>query len=98
MGQQTKLNRAFYNNTTLELTTNDIIVRFYRTAIVTWSKKRGGRIILNSGGWTTATTKTRMNQVANQYNLGYHVYQEKHEWYVDWKGEKLPFFDGITLK
>ena len=55
------------------------------------------KIILNSGGWETATTKSRMNQASNEYNLGFDVYQVDFTWYVDYQGETIPFKDGITL-
>ena len=55
------------------------------------------RIILNSGGWETATTKTRMNQASHEYGLGFEVYQVNFTWYVDYKGETIPFTDGMKL-
>jgi len=56
-------------------------------------------IILNTGGYKSFTTKTRMNQASSQFDLGYHVYQEKHVWYVDYNGETFVFKgDTITLK
>lgn len=58
-----------------------------------------GSILLNTGGWKSVTTKTRMNQAAQQFKLGYNVYQEKGEWFVLWKGEILPFSDySIVLR
>lgn len=46
----------------------DICIRYHATEVVRFN---GKRIILNGGGWRTNTTKTRMNQAANQYGLGY---------------------------
>ena len=48
-------------------------------------------IWLDTGGWYTITTKTRMNQAANQFDLGFQVWQSKGEWYV-----KRP--DGETVQ
>lgn len=49
-------------------------------------------IVLNTGGWRTATTKVRMNQTSNQFCLGYRVYQEKGNWFVRLSsGRILPF-------
>lgn len=56
-----------------------------------------GRIALNSGGWVTATTKTAMNQVSNQYCLGFRVSQVKGEWVVSHMGSELAFRDGLIL-
>ena len=39
-------------------------------------------ITLNTGGWKTATTKLRMNQASNQFNLGFSVYQKDFQWFV----------------
>ena len=48
-------------------------------------------ITLNTGGWKTNTTKLRMNQAANQFDLGYCVYQHKNKWYVSYKNQTIPF-------
>lgn len=54
-------------------------------------------ITLRSNGWETATTKLRMNQASNQYDLGFSVYQKARAWFVAFKGQVLPFSDGMTL-
>lgn len=59
----------------------------------------------------TNTTKLRMNQAANQFGLGFGVYQKNHAWFVViknpdytpenglpyWTDEKIPFLDGMEL-
>lgn len=58
-------------------------------------------VTLNTGGWKSATTKSRMNQTASQYDLGFHVYQEKGEWNVTIRdtGQTLPFYrDELIFK
>ncbi|MFW6272830.1 MAG: hypothetical protein ACOC2U_03525 [bacterium] len=74
-------------------------VTYHNTDVVKFNEKE---IILNSGGWLTNTTKTRMNQASNQFNLGYNVYQEKKAWYVSLKDVSgnyysLPFNDGFKI-
>lgn len=56
-------------------------VTYHNTAVVVvdWEKRR---VILNSGGWRTPTTKLRMNQAANEFGLPYHVFQKDHNWFV----------------
>lgn len=76
MAQQTKLGKG---NTTVRYEDGDTIVRFHLTDILRFDD---ARIVLNTGGWYTATTKTRLNQAANQFGLGYHVRQVKGLWYV----------------
>jgi hypothetical protein len=69
-------------------------VWYHKTAVVTFT---ANTIELNSGGWRTNTTKLRMNQTAAQFNLPFSVYQKKGEWFVTFKGETVPFHDGMCL-
>ena len=67
---------------------------YHSTAVVQFNSDK---IILNSGGWETATTKSRMNQASNQYGLEFEVHQVNFSWYVDYRGETIPFEDGMIL-
>jgi hypothetical protein len=67
-------------------------VTYVDTVVVKFNDKT---IHLNTGGWQTNTTKVRMNQVSNQYGLGYQVYQKKFIWYVDYKGETYTFKNKV---
>ena len=71
------------------------IVRYHSTDVVRFNQHE---IILNTGGWRTATTKLRMNQTANQYRLGFNVFQTKGMWHVviQRDGRTVPF-DTDTL-
>lgn len=91
MGQQSRIGKVA---TTVQVQDGSTRVTYHQTTVVQFS---ADLIVLNSGGWRTATTKSRMNQASNQFNLGYHVYQEKKVWYVRWCGESLEFEDGIEL-
>jgi len=57
-------------------------------------------VYLNSGGYRTATTKTRINQACNQFNLPISVYQKNFEWYIrnDSKDYTMPFKDGTVVR
>ena len=66
-------------------------VRYHQTDVVRF---KGERIILNTGGWFTATTKLRMNQASNQFGLGFRVYQKNHEWFVSLRDGRVFPFDG----
>lgn len=71
-------------------------VTYVRTQIVSWTHDT---VTLNSGGYETVTTKRKMNQAANQFALGFGVYQRKGKWYVDdAQGNVHEFHDGITLR
>jgi hypothetical protein len=79
------------------ITTNEagnISIIYHSTVVVKINKDS---IQLNSGGWQTNTTKTRMNQASSQFDLGFSVYQKQYKWYVDYKGKTLEFFDLMVL-
>lgn len=52
------------------------------------------QIALRTNGYFTVTTRNRMNQVSNQYQLGYLVFQRQGRWYVQWMGMTLPIEGG----
>lgn len=82
--------RKIANNTYLERIDADTVgVRLHRTFVVTI---REDSVTLNSGGWHTVTTKARMNDYAPC-----RVSQERGRWYVDYRGERLDYSDGMTL-
>lgn len=70
------------------------IVRLHNTDIVQFSK-RG--VILIAGEYLTNLTKTRMNQVSQEYGLGYRVVQIKFKWYVWFNAERTPFKNHMML-
>ena len=60
---------------------------------------RENAIILDTGGWFTPTTKTRMNQTSNAFGLGFQVYQKNYEWFADYNGKTYEFTkDHLSLK
>jgi hypothetical protein len=79
------------------LCTNGLISVIYHSTLVVEADKNKGTIKLDSGGWLTVTTKARMNQASNQFDLHYSVYQRKGVWYVKWQGKELSFYDGMYL-
>jgi len=93
MGQQATISRY---QTKVWSTGNLTTVRLYETNVVSFFTGGGDAVVLNSGGWRTATTKSRMNQTSNQYDLGYQVYQQDFEWFVKTRHDGiLPFVDGM---
>ena len=67
----------------------ETFVRYHNTDVVQFDSLY---ITLNTGGWETATTKLRMNQASNQFNLGFSVYQKDYRWFVVIpQGETLEF-------
>lgn len=73
-------------NTSVRVEDGSTIVRYHDTDVVKFNNKV---IVLNTGGWFSATTKDRMNTASFEFNLGYKVAQVKGEWVVTYNGEKL---------
>jgi len=67
--------------------------QYHNTRVVSFDSEA---ITLRTGGWSTVTTKTRMNQASNQFGLGYQVFQKNFDWFVDYHGSVIPF-DGNEL-
>lgn len=92
MGQQTRVGE---HATTVSCDDGFYRVVYHSTTVVKWDSRE---IILNSNGYRTSTTKTRMNQASAQFNLGFRVYQEDFNWFVQFNGEVIPFTDGMILE
>lgn len=89
--------RISKNNTTVTNLDGKTIVTLHQTQIVTLNHAFR-TATLNSGGFRTPTTRTRMTQVFNEMRLGIGVFQRAHEWFVKRiDGTEVPFFDGITV-
>lgn len=73
--------------------TGVLSVRYHNTEVV----RRGpdGMITLNTGGWRTKTTKTRMNQASIEFGLGFYVYQENFGWFVEFPDGSALEFPGL---
>lgn len=91
MAQQHKIGK---HATTVATSDGFTRVTYHQTAVVRFN---GAKIILNSEGWQTVTTKTRMNQASSAFDLRYHVYQRNFEWFVNFKGKELEFVDNMVL-
>ena len=83
----TKLNRKVSTKVFAD-TEGFINVRYHNTVIVRFNDNE---IKLNTGGWNTFTTKRRMNQVSQEFDLGYYVSQKDFEWHVSHKGKAINF-------
>ena len=85
MAQQTQIGR---HKTRVIEEGDTITVYYHDTAVVSVTPDK---IILDTGGWWTPTTKTRMNQTSHQFNLGYWVSQKNWEWYIQYNGQVIPY-------
>ena len=70
------------------------VVTYHTTPIVQFNDEK---IVLDSGGWKSRTTRNRMNQAANEYGLGIRVRQRNGDWFVEIGSETLPFEDGMEI-
>ena len=75
--------------TTVSQNSDAIRVTLHSTQIVVIYPN--GRIVLDHAGWTTPITLRRMNQVSEEFGLGYRVYQKSFAWYVAVDGHVLEF-------
>lgn len=96
--------RTLCNNTTVRLLPHGFAVRLHQTDILTYDDQGPPTVVLNSGGWQTLTTKSRLNALL--FGTGYHIFQDKGTWFVqvtrrDPMGNtykaNLSFRDGMTL-
>lgn len=78
---------------------NNYIEYSYHNTVVAKVYK-DGRVVLNSGGWRTETTKRAINQALNENGAPFAVYQKEGKWLVLNRrtGETLTFQDNIKLK
>ena len=76
------------HKTTIRTESNITLVRYHSTDVVRFSPNW---IVLDSGGYRTYTTKKRMNQTSQVYNLGYTVFQKNYDWFVDYKGKIIEY-------
>ncbi len=99
LGEYEKKHSKVIANNTVEYWTEKghRIIRLHKTDIVKFMTDR--KIILNSGGWKTGTTKERINRCLDYIG---NLYQEKGIWYLHINrmsdsGSTRVFHDGITI-
>lgn len=92
--------RISKNNTTVIRDGNSTVVTLHSTKIVTtmYDPRRGNCIVLDTGGWNTVTTRTRMNQVSNEMDLGFCVSQLKGQLCVIFQGQTVAFNRSVILE
>lgn len=81
-------------STTVRTIKGETIVTYHSTVVVRFDAQT---ITLDTGGWNSKTTKTRMNQTSSQFDLKFRVYQKRGSLFVDFNGTTIAF-DGETLQ
>ncbi len=79
--------RKIANNTWQYEHDGETVIRLHFTDII--RKTSDGKMVLNTGGWKTHTTKDRFNTMTK-----YRIYSDKGIWYV---GNGVPYYDGMVL-
>ena len=53
---------------------------------------------LFDGGRQSKTTKSRLNALLSAFGMdGEYVFQKNFQWFVNYQGSPIPFFDGMRL-
>ena len=52
---------------------------------------------LSSCGYTTVTTKSRLNAILEEVKYGAKVFQKNFDWFVRYNDETASFWDGMIL-
>ena len=53
---------------------------------------------LFDGGYQSKTTKSRLNALLSAFGMdGEYVFQKNFQWFVNYNGSPIPFFDGMRL-
>ena len=91
MSQVTKISR---NNTKVARFAGRTVITLHDTDIVDVNSET---ITLNTGGWPTTTTRTRMTQASHELGLGYGVSFAKGTCSVSFMGNVAEFNRTVTL-
>ena len=76
--------------------TNCSTITLYRTDIATYDHNLKA-LKLNTGGYTTNTTKSRLNAILEEVKYGCKVFQKNFDWFVSYNGTTQRFWDGMIL-
>ena len=52
---------------------------------------------ISSCGYTTVTTKSRLNAILDEVKYGCRVFQKQWNWFVSYRDETASFWDGMIL-
>ena len=76
--------------------TNCSTVVLHRTAIAVYDHNTQA-LKLNSGGYTTVTTKSRLNAILDELIVGARVFQKNFNWFLSYNNVTHDFNDGMIL-
>ena len=99
------MNRAIVNrnnwsnsNTFVEYNSNTdcSTVVLHRTAIAVYDHNTQA-LKLNTGGWHSVTTKSRLNAILSELKCGFRVFQKNFDWYLSTNNQTVDFWDNMIL-
>ena len=76
--------------------TNCSTIVLHRTAIAVYDHNLKA-VKLNSGGWHSVTTKSRLNAILQEVKYGASVFQKNFNWFLSYNNQTVDFFDGMIL-
>ncbi len=76
--------------------TNCSTVVLHRTAIAVYDHNTQA-LKLNTGGWQSVTTKSRLNAILQELIAGARVFQKNFDWYLSYNNSNHDFNDGMIL-
>jgi len=83
--------RVEYNNNT-----NCSTIVLHRTAIAVYDHNTQA-LKLNTGGWQSVTTKSRLNAILQGLIAGASVFQRDFNWFLNYNNVTHDFNDGMIL-
>ena len=76
--------------------TNCSQVRLHGHLIATYDHNLKA-VKISSCGWTTNTTKSRLNALLEEVKYGAKVFQKNFDWYLSTVNQTVDFWDGMIL-
>ena len=93
-------NRADWSSSNTRVEFNDstncssVFLHGHRIATVCHETKA---VKVDSCGWTTNTTKSRLNAILSEVKYGCSVFQKNFDWFVSFNNQTTLFRDGMIL-
>ena len=93
-------NKANWRKSNTEVCYNDntncssILLHGHQIATVDHNLKA---VKLDSCGYETVTTKSRLNALLSEVKYGCKVFQKNFDWFVNYQDETASFYDGMIL-
>ena len=102
---ESQMNRAIrtkadWSSSNTQVSYNDLTncseVRLHGHSIATFDHNLKA-VKISSCGWTTNTTKSRLNAILDEVKYGCKVFQKNWNWFVSYNNQTTSFWDGMIL-